>query len=455
MISSENIAANVSTSDTDFTIEHYRKLLKLATANWEVVQYDAIPWGSRYVLWRHDIDYSLNRSLALARIEKEESVRATYFLNPHSEFYNLAELGQHRILQQILSLGHNIGLHFDAAFYDIASEAELDRLVALEASNLEQLFGVKPVAFSFHNPMATHLACEVEQYGGLLNCYSKRFKNEVAYCSDSNGYWRFRRLHDVLSGASDPCLQVLTHPGWWQDKPMPSRQRIFRSAYGRANATMRLYDESLQEHGRLNHTGASAALRFLELLQPDRFELCDYLWNRECFLTLFVELWRLHESQISRLCQAYLRMSWHIPAAEVNAFFGELSIDGWKLFNALFDHQWTSAAGVAEAEYKTWAQTHNLLIHGRTSVGNIELEAGCVYLCQLLQTLAEWGLSQPIRYDGLVHLSSIGLPTCKTEDGSPTDRLEEAADEIPNFPQKRWQQFKAEMKKVDGDGTAE
>ena len=159
---------------------------------------------------------------------------ATYFVNPHCEFYNPFELGQAQHLKHILRLGHSIGLHFDATFHEIQDEAQLHCKVEQEGRWLEEAFGVRPVAFSFHNPVAAHLQCDADSYGGLINCYSHRFKSEINYCSDSNGYWRFRRLHDVLSEASDPCLQVLTHPGWWQVNPMPPRQRIFRSAYGRA-----------------------------------------------------------------------------------------------------------------------------------------------------------------------------------------------------------------------------
>lgn len=287
MISVVNKATNEEASDGDFTINNYRCLLRLAIDKYAVVSYSHIPFGSRFLLWRHDVDYSLNRALVLAKLERQEGIKATYFINLHSEFYNVNEANQRSLVQNILALGHDLGLHFDGAFYDVTSEHDLDRLVALEAEHLHILFGLRPVAFSFHNPVAVHLACEADYYGGLVNCYSKRFKSEIAYCSDSNGYWRFRRLPDVLAEAKDPCLQVLTHPEWWQDAQMPPRQRIFRSAFGRAAASMRIYDAGLEQHGRINHAGAAGALHVLKLSQPHQFEFCDYLWNQERYETLF------------------------------------------------------------------------------------------------------------------------------------------------------------------------
>jgi hypothetical protein len=444
MISVENKSTNATMSDTDFTLTHYRELCQLAVRRYPITGYDSIPWGKRFVLWRHDIDISLNRGLRLSKIEHAIGIKATYFLNPHSEFYNLAEASQHAIVKEILSLGHDIGLHIDVGFFGEISESQLSDVIGREADYLYWLFGVMPVAFSFHNPVASTLKFEADTYGGLLNCYSKRFKTEVPYCSDSNGYWRFRRLHDVLNEAKDPCLQVLTHPGWWQDKPMPPRQRIFRSASGRAAGIMRTYDEGLSQHGRLNHSGAAEALSILKGLQPPRFQLCDYLWNEGEFQTLFVELWRIHESQINRLCKVQFRKLWSVPAHEINKFFSceDWSVDYWRLFSVVFNASWATVAGVDDGEYQTWHRIRNQVIQGRSSIEPAELEQGCVAICEVIGRLAQWGISHPIGYDGFAHLGSVGLLTVKTSDGNHTEILDEGKDIIKSFSEKRWESLK-------------
>lgn len=457
MISSDNQPNRATSSDEDFTEAHYRQLLRVAKASYRFATYDAIPWGTRFILWRHDLDYSINRAAALAGIESEEGVTATYFVNPCSEYHNPFEPGQARLLKRILGLGHRLGLHFDAAFHDIRDEEQLHKKVAQEGRWLEEAFGVRPAVFSFHNPGAAHLQCDADGYGGLISCYSRRFKAEIPYCSDSNGYWRFRRLHDVLTEATDPCLQVLTHPGWWQEQPMPPRQRIFRCAYGRADATIRGYDDGLRAYGRLNHAGLAGNLFFLQPLHPRLFILCDYLWNQRHFAALFVELWRLHELQINQFCKAAFRKDWQVPATEVNAFFENrlLTIDGWRLFKAVFGSTWHQAAGLDEGQCKDWVALRDSLIHGRATAPGGQLEEVCVFLCRAIEALVAWGRSQPMAYDGVSHLCSIGIPTHKTADGSLTDRLEEVADDVPGFPGKRWERFKAEMQKVAAGETAE
>jgi hypothetical protein len=81
MISINHQPTNTFTHDDDFTVENYRGLLRLALMGWPVADYTNIPWGERFILWRHDLDYSINRSLALARVERQEGLKATYFVN--------------------------------------------------------------------------------------------------------------------------------------------------------------------------------------------------------------------------------------------------------------------------------------------------------------------------------------------------------------------------------------
>lgn len=452
MTSSQDNRPNRVASKDDFTLEAFRALVRLALAAYPVATYRKIPWGERFVLWRHDCDYSLNRALALARVEAEEGLTSTFFVNPHSEFYNMLQSDQSALVRELLALGHDVGLHFDAGFYGDIGEEELAFKVAQESKLLQDYFGCEPSAFSFHNPVPVHLACDADTYGGLVNCYSRKFMTEVAYCSDSNGYWRFRRLQDVLSEATDPCLQVLTHPGWWLDKPMPARQRIFRAAYGRARATMSLYDRTLAAHGRENLAGSAQALLFLKVAQPRLYLLCDALWMSGELETLFVELWRLHERQIYSLCTAVICAEWKVPARDVNAFFAEASlvVEGWRLFSAVFGEPLRAAAKVNAKVYSGWIRARGQLVHGRGSAPVQDLEEACVGLCQAVQSLATWGREQAFSYDGLAQPGSIAVTLCRTAGEGPEgmggDRL--------TLPSKRWEEFKAALAKVYESGTS-
>lgn len=414
----------------DFTTSHYIELLRIAKANYKFVRYQDIMLTERFILWRHDCDSSLNRSLQLAKIENEEEVKSTYFLNPHSEFYNLMEQSQSHIIEKIITLGRDIGLHFDCNYYDIQTETELDDLVAKEATWLKDWFGVTPVVFSFHNPTELFLSYERDTYGGLLNCYSKTFKDNIPYCSDSNGYWRFRRLRNVLESANDSCLQVLTHPGSWQDKPMYPRERIFRSIYGRAKYTINFYDEGLETHGRDNLAGSASNIRFIKQLDVDRYHLYDYLWNNNLLQSLYIELYRLHEHQITQICKIRFCKGGLVSPKEVDDYFKEsnLVLDGWRLFQIVFDKSLAQVCDISEDIHKKWIKVFNQLVRNRTNISSDKLEEGCIYLCNIIKTVSNWGLIQEsIQYDGITYLDESGVSIHNTNKDNLTETIQKSS----------------------------
>lgn len=240
----------------DFTRTNYRKLLRLAKQSYVFRSYtDAATTADddEYtVLWRHDVDYSVHSARALAQIEHDEGIRATYFFRLHSELYNLLEQPVTTLAREIVRLGHDVGLHLDTTYYGITSSDALHDIVAWEASLLERVIERPVSTFSFHQPTPFLLSCQRETYGGRINTYAARFQHEVGYVSDSNGYWRHRRLENVLRDATDRQLQVLTHPEWWTDEAMSPAARIERCISGRAESMRRYYREDMQQAGRIN-----------------------------------------------------------------------------------------------------------------------------------------------------------------------------------------------------------
>ena len=236
----------------DFTRENYRRLLRLARQTYIFRTYTDFSPEERFVLWRHDVDFSAHAARRLAELEANEGVLATYFLYLHSEFYNLLEREVADCVRDIIGFGHPIGLHFDAGFSDVQSQEQLEADLRREKRILEEVFEREVSAFSFHIPTDPAHRCRAFRYAGLINTGAEYFQAHVGYCSDSNGYWRVRRLEDVLRQGSDRCLQVLTHPEWWQDAVMSPRQRLERCIDGRANKMRAWYQRTVEEHGRPN-----------------------------------------------------------------------------------------------------------------------------------------------------------------------------------------------------------
>lgn len=238
----------------DFTEDGFRALiLALKTGGYRFARYGDVI-ADRHVLWRHDVDFSVHRAARLAAIEAEEGVVATYFIHLRGAFYSILEPEVVALLTRIRSFGHEIGLHFDAGAH---SSHDWDRPALEEAVNrerrlLEAIIDAPVRTVSWHNPDRSNLLeFDDNEIAGLLSAYAGRLKRDYVYCSDSNGYWRFRPMAEVIAEGHER-LHLLTHPEWWTPEPMSPSERIDRAISGRARAVREGYDRQLASSGRKN-----------------------------------------------------------------------------------------------------------------------------------------------------------------------------------------------------------
>lgn len=236
----------------EFTLAEYERLIKFGIERFDFINYTELNHLERFILWRHDVDFSLEQAVILAEIEKAYQVKSTYFIHLHNTFYNALDLDSSNLIQKLIHLERDIGLHFDLAYYPIQSEKTLNYWLSFEKEVLETLFQQPIRTFSFHNPNEYAMSLEKTHYAGMINTYSAFFKEQVQYCSDSNGYWRYRKLLDVLSDEQCQKLQVLTHPEWWTKDALTPRDKIRSYADYRRDKNLFDYDRALQESGREN-----------------------------------------------------------------------------------------------------------------------------------------------------------------------------------------------------------
>jgi hypothetical protein len=241
------------TTFEDFTEKAYRELVELARTR---LAFE--PFGTAaahpHVLWRHDVDLSVHRAVALARIEAEYGALSTWFLWLRSPFYSLLERETAERAREIFALGHWLGLHFDpSAHPDLHDKDELERLIAGERRLLEDWLELPVSAVSLHNPDVGHVAgMRDARLAGLPNAYASSLASSYDYVSDSNGYWRYRRPCEVLADPAISRLHVLTHPEWWTPEALSPRDRVVRSVEGRGRRVLGDYDALLARHGRIN-----------------------------------------------------------------------------------------------------------------------------------------------------------------------------------------------------------
>lgn len=293
---------------TIFNQQEYIKILMKLKSTHEFIGLNQISLKKKFCLLRHDIDFSINRALAVAQAEAKINIRSTYYLNPHSEFYNLHEKNQAQKIEKILELGHDIGLHFDPAFYG-RIDNQFERHLFHEKSQLEYLFRCKITSFSFHNTTDAILRFDDHSYAGMVNCYSQKLRT-LPYCSDSTGIWRYDNLIDFIEKHKDQNLHILTHPGWWLQTDMLPRSKIYRACIGRAQFQLRFYDEYFQNHNSSSKYYGQFLAILEELEDSQLLSHCDYLYHQglssELYVLLLRTLYELNPEKAKNLESSFL-----------------------------------------------------------------------------------------------------------------------------------------------------
>lgn len=261
-----------------FTLDVYASLLERTAKRFAMRGFDVLSklsFPDRFCILRHDIDMSPQAALRLARLEASKGIRSTYTVLLTGPYYSPFEKQMAGLLREIGLLGHRLGLHFDAAWHEIDDEGALDKEIAHEAQILRRLLpGIPVECFSFHNTSHFTMSACADSYGGLWNAHAKRLQDEVPYVSDSNGYWRFHSWEDML-GKDLACLQVLTHPEWWQETDLPPAEKLCRILEERTRNAWQDYVSHLSSAGRSIVSGFPALLAAVlgELDEPELMRL--------------------------------------------------------------------------------------------------------------------------------------------------------------------------------------
>lgn len=201
----------------EFTFDAYKTLINLSLENgYKICSYENVDDHDRNIILRHDIDFSPNKALEIAKIEHEIGVKSTYFVLLSTEFYNVFSNESSGIFTEILGMGHQIGLHFDEQRYKTNSIEETKEHVYYEAEILGRALNTQINVVSMHRPSKFTLEASIE-LDGLINSYSHKYFKDMKYISDSRMYWREDPMTTVLNNQNNK-IHILTHPFWYSDK---------------------------------------------------------------------------------------------------------------------------------------------------------------------------------------------------------------------------------------------
>lgn len=125
----------------DFTRQKYKRLLsQLEDCKYEFISYADYCRGQlpkRFVIMRHDVDLRPKNSLEIAKIEKQEGLKATYYFRSVPESWN------EEIIKEISQMGFEIGYHYESLS---ACNGNMEAAYNDFCENLKRLRGLSEVS---------------------------------------------------------------------------------------------------------------------------------------------------------------------------------------------------------------------------------------------------------------------------------------------------------------------
>lgn len=211
-------------SITDFTYESYRGLIKIIQeSGYQFADYHNNEGLERPCILRHDVDNDLHAALRIAQIESELGITSTFFVLLRTDFYNVFSGSSGLQLHEIMSMGHEVGLHFDecAIEYSDVKAAIID-----EMQILSKVTDAPVTCVSMHRPSEQTLNADM-QITGIENSYCRKYFSEYKYLSDSRMNWR-EDVERIVSERLYDKLQILTHAFWYSEKQESMKEKILR-----------------------------------------------------------------------------------------------------------------------------------------------------------------------------------------------------------------------------------
>lgn len=212
-------------ADPAFTHEGYRSLLSTALeSGYSFVDYDTAMASVRQseskllCVLRHDCDNDLVAAHFQAMIEAELGIMSTYFIFLRSAFYNPFSQPNRQLLNDIISKGHRLGLHFDEHAYPGLDDDAMAKRVEIEREWMSREYGAPVDAVSFHQPTSRVLENLIKI--DCTNTYDREDMAGIFYISDSNKGWKNQSPSDLFHNRTHQRIQILVHPEWWTPKPV-------------------------------------------------------------------------------------------------------------------------------------------------------------------------------------------------------------------------------------------
>lgn len=235
-----------------FSYDYYYELLKLLFENdYKATSYDEPYIFDRSFILRHDVDYSLDKTVRIAEIDHDLGIKSTFFVLLSSDFYNVYSLRGKRVIDDLHSLGHEIGLHFDEQRYPeyIGKPDAIRSCITHEADILSKEIGLPVSKVSMHRPSREIIDCDLK-IRGMVNTYGKEYILNYKYVSDSRRRWR-EPFEDYVRERQYDRFQILVHPFWYNEQELSIKESLGRYIRSASSERYDQLDENITDLGEI------------------------------------------------------------------------------------------------------------------------------------------------------------------------------------------------------------
>lgn len=205
-----------------FSFDDYKEIIRIIKSTGLYTDYEHAITRDRFVIMRHDVEYSVERAYELAKTEESMDFTSNYFFQWTNNSYNILSRRNMDMIKDMHERGHNIGLHY--ALNGLTDMEQVRKRIVQEINILSEMFGFKITQFSVHRPSKDVLRENIK-LPGIINAYQEEFFTfgenitedtpvEVKYLSDANHIWRYG-YPDEKNILGHDKVQILTHPFAW------------------------------------------------------------------------------------------------------------------------------------------------------------------------------------------------------------------------------------------------
>lgn len=225
----------------NFTFNSYKKIFQIALEQgYSVITLkeffsNEFDKNKKILINRIDVDFKIDRLNHIYEIFKDLNITASIYVRLHSPNYNLLTIGNIRIIQKLIDIGCEIGLHTELE--DVGNYCNIDKqeLLKKEIQLFETIFQTKIFGTASHGDMTPHNNLDFwennkpKNFGLMYEAYDERLWNHCRYVSDSEWVqWKAyengirldndRRTPLEHLQETPPIFHLLTHPESWYNE---------------------------------------------------------------------------------------------------------------------------------------------------------------------------------------------------------------------------------------------